>query len=343
MRKKAKISDIARESGVSISTVSLVLNNKPGASQETRTRVLEVAQELEYPIKPGAAMGRSNRLTTIGMMVKKDPDLPPAANPFYSKVMMGIEESCRKNGIDLLFSTLPVDELNRPIGVPPLLSNEMVDGLLMVGTCMVDSLDSLPNKRRLPIVLVDGYSDTESYDAVVSDNFRAAYQAVEYLIKKGHRSIGLVGSDVNCYTSLKERRNGYLRALKENDLNDAYIANFNLNKTKGFQETITLLTENPQITALFCVNDEVGCNAIRAAQCMGKNVPEDISIIGYDDTYLAANCLPTLSTMHVDTTAMGRAAVHLLSLRLGNPESARMTLTIHPSLVMRESVGAPRN
>jgi LacI family transcriptional regulator len=338
MKEKIKISDIARKSGVSVSTVSLALNNKAGVSQETRLRVLEVAQEFEYPIKSAASQVKMNDLTTIGMLVKTDPDITPMANPFYSKVLMGIEDSCRRDGINLLFATLPVDENNRPVEVPQMLNNEMVDGLLLVGICMDETISNASAKRKLPIVLVDGYATTENYDSVISDNFRAAYQAVELLIENGHRHIGLMGSDAVCYPSLKDRRNGYLRALKEKGITRTYISNFNINKSKGYQETINLIKENPQITGLFCVNDDVGSTAVRAIQDLGKHVPDDISVIGFDDTYLAANTHPTLTTMHVDTTAMGRAAVQLLSLRLANPDSARMTLTIHPTLVKRESV-----
>jgi len=338
MKRKVKISDIARQSGVSLSTVSLALNNKPGVSQETRSRVLEAAAALEYPIKPAVTVGKSYRLTTIGMVVKIDPDIPPQANPFYSKVIVGIEDACRRKGINLLFATLPVDENNCPVEVPQLLYNNIVDGLLMVGTFVDETITSMSGVQVPPIVLVDGYSNTESYDTVISDNFRAAYQVVHYLIDKRHRHIGLVGSDENCFPSLKDRRNGYLRALKESEIGEVYIANFNINKSHGFQETISLLKEYPIITALFCVNDDVGSAAIKAVQDLGKRVPEDISIIGYDDTYIAANTHPALTTMHVDTVAMGRAAVHLLSLRLENPEAARMTLTIHPTLLERQSV-----
>jgi len=213
-----------------------------------------------------------------------------------------------------------------------------VDGLLMVGTFVDETITSISGKRTPPIVLVDGYSNTESFDSVISDNFRAAYQAVDYLIEKGHRHIGLIGGEECCYPSLKERRNGYLRAMKENGLTEIYIANFNINRSKGYEETISLLKEYPHLSALFCINDDVGSAAIRAVQTLGKRVPADISIIGYDDTYIAANTHPALTTMHVDTIAMGRAAVHLLSLRILNPESARMTLTIHTTLIERESV-----
>lgn len=345
MDEKVKISDIARKSGVSTATVSLALNNKSGVSQETRLRVLKIAEQLDYPIKPATIAGKSNRLTTLGMVVKTDhiPISPQAhANPFYSKIMVGIEDVCRRNGINLLFATLPVDENNHPVEVPNLLYNDRMDGLLMVGTFVDETILSISGKHTPRIVLVDGYSNTESYDAVVSDNFHAAYQAVEYLIQKGHRHIGLVGSEMNGYPSLQERRNGYFRALKANEITDIYIANFNINTTHGYDETICLLKEHPQITALFCVNDEIGFAAIRAVQDQGRRVPEDISIVGYDDTYIAANARPALTTMHVDTVAMGRAAVHLLSLRLDNPESARITVTIHPTLVERQSVVAAR-
>ena len=343
MSKKVTINDIAQKTGVSISTVSLVLNNKPGVSQETRSAVLDAAGVLGYEMKSASGLAYGARLTTVGMVVKIDPDIIPQANPFYSKVMVGIEDACRRKGINLLFATLPVDENNRPLEIPHMLRENLVDGLMMVGTFIDESFNAFYGNHRLPIVLVDGYSSRFRYDMVVSDNFHAAYQAVEYLIQKGHRQIGLVGSDANCYPSLMDRRNGYLRALKDHELVEIYIANLNINKSHGYEETISLMKEHPHITALFCVNDDIGSSAIKAAQTLGKRVPADISVIGYDDTYIAANTHPPLTTMHVDTIAMGRAAVDLLFLRIENPESALMTLTIHSTLVERESVGIARS
>jgi LacI family transcriptional regulator len=343
MSRKVNIRDIAQLCGVSMATVSLALNNKPGVSQSTRARILEIAGELGYPASPSPTQAKDRQLTTVGMVIKTDPDIIPQANPFYSKIIVGIEDVCRRDGINLLFSTLPVDKDNRPVEVPQLLFNESVDGLLLVGTFVDKTITSISSRRMPPIVLVDGYSDTESFDTVVSDNFRAAYQAVTYLIERGHRHIGLVGSEPNCYPSLKERRNGYLRALKDNQINHTYSADFNIINSHGYEETILLLQEHPEITALFCINDDVGSAAIRAVQDQGRCVPEDISIIGYDDTYIAVNTRPALTTMHVDTLAMGRAAVRLLSLRMDNPESARMTLTIHATLVERESTGVAQS
>jgi len=339
MPEKTTINDIAEQSGVSIATVSLVMNGKPGVSDQTRNRVMDVAANLGYPIKilsPSQAT-----LSSVGMIVKSESSLSPQENPFYSKIIGGIEEACRRNEISLLFARLPVDENNHPTEIPNMLFNSDVDGLLMVGAFVDATVTSISNKKLPPIVLVDGYSDTDSFDTVVSDNFQASYDAVEYLIRKGHQHIAMVGGQEESYPSLKQRRNGYLRAIKENGLSKTYLAEFNINHTKGFEETTRLLEQHPEITAIFGINDEIAVNAMHAVRALGLRIPEDISIIGYDDTYLAVNTSPMLTTMRVDTVAMGRAAVHLLQLRIETPATARMTLTIHPELIERNSVACP--
>jgi len=339
MTNKITISTIAAECDVSPTTVSLVLNEKPGVSDETRARVLSAARRLGY-IPLVTEPKKRARLGTVGMIVKTEPGMLPSSNPFYSQIIAGVDDACRDMGINLLFAMLPVNRHNQPVDKPPLLENSAVDGLLLVGTFIDQTIYDMMGQRPLPTILVDGYSDTESYDMVVSDNFRAAYQAVEYLIHKGHRHIGLVGSEPDCYPSLNERRNGYLRALKENGLTATYIANFNVNRSQGETETAQLLTDHPQITAVFCVNDNMAVGALRAARQLGWAVPDDLSIMGYDDTYLATTVSPPLTTMRVDTLAMGRAAVHLLALRLEKPDAARLTFVVHPELVERESTRA---
>ncbi|WP_322794565.1 LacI family DNA-binding transcriptional regulator [Bellilinea sp.] len=339
MTKKVKITEIAHRAGVSISTVSLVLNNRPGVARDTRERVLSVAASLGYSPPHSFTDATQSRLSTLRMLVKLDPGQAPQANPFYSKVIVGIEDACRRKGINLLFASLPVDENNHPLQPPgQSVTNGNADGLLLVGIYASEAfLDGL-TQYPAPVVLVDGYAARDHYDAVVSDNFHAAYQAIEYLLEKGHRHIGLIGGDEHCYPSLLDRRNGYLRALKEHGISHTYLASFNITRTKGFDETAALLRNHPQITALFCINDEIASTAIRAAQSVGRRVPDDLSVVGYDDTYIATNTHPALTTLHVDTVAMGRAAVELLELRRLNPDSARMTLLIHPYLVERESV-----
>jgi LacI family transcriptional regulator len=341
MKLKTRISDIAARCEVSPATVSLVLNGKPGVSDETRQRVLDAAADLHYPLPTPETPASASNLGTVGMVVKIDLDRPPQANPFYSKVMLGIEEACRRAGINLMFSTVPVDGENRPAETPALLHNPAIDGLLLVGVNVDENLALSVRSRGCPLVLVDAYSSSESLDSVISDNYRAAYQAAAYLLARGHRHIGMAGGEPGCFPSILERRAGYTRALKDGGVNEVFSADFNVNRTNGQAEIQTLIREHSQITALFCINDEIASAAVRTALEMGLRVPDDLSIIGYDDTYLASVSHPPITTMRVDTVSLGRAAVHLLSLRAGHPDSARMTLTIHPSLVERESVARP--
>jgi DNA-binding LacI/PurR family transcriptional regulator len=337
MSGKVTINTIAEACKVSPTTVSLVLNDKPGISSETREVVLGVARDLGY-IPSSHTVGRLNqRLSTVGMVVKTEPGLIPLSNPFYSQIIAGVDDTCRDMGISLLFGMLPVNRHNQPVNVPPILENSQVEGLLMVGTFIDETVYAIAGDRSLPIVLVDGYSDTNSYDMVVSDNYQASYQAVQHLIKNGHRHIGLIGGEPGCYPSIAERRKGYRDALEDKGITHSYTADFNINRSQGETETALLLADNPQITALFCVNDNVALGAIRAAQKLNKRVPDHISIVGYDDTYLATTVSPHLTTVHVDTLAMGRAAVHLLSMRLEKPDAARLTVTIHSELIERES------
>jgi LacI family transcriptional regulator len=167
-------------------------------------------QNIELSPVPGTPPTRLNKL---GMVVKTEAGLPPRANPFYSHVIAGIEDACHRNQINLMFATLPVDEYNRPMEVPQILTEQEADGFMMVGAFVGETITSMAGKAPRPIVLVDAYSNTANFDGVVSDNYQASYQAVEYLICRGHRHIGLVGGEPTSYPSLKQRRGGYSRAL----------------------------------------------------------------------------------------------------------------------------------
>jgi len=342
MSVKVTISQIAEKCGVSVSTVSLALHNKPGVSDEMRAKIKSAAKKAGYAIKTATPSVHHERLNTLGMLVKTEPDLLPPSNPFYSRVIAGVDEACKALGLNLLFSMLPVDEHNRPQKLPPFIKDNMVDGFLMVGTFLDETISTILEEWTVPIVLVDGYSDTERYDMVVSDNFGASYQAVEYLVNKGNKHIAMIGGEPDCYPSLRDRRHGYTRALKEYGVENLYYANFNITKSRGEEEIAELLKNNPQITALFAINDNVAVSAIQTIQKMGLRVPEDISVVGYDDTILATAVTPKLTTMQVDTIAMGQGAAHLVSLRMHRPDAKRVTLVVHPTLIERDSVSGQR-
>lgn len=342
MSKTVVLADIARKSKVSLSTVSLVLRAKPGIRPETRSRVLAAARVLGYrPPQRTASkpfIHTHGKLHSLGLLVKSEPELTPQANPFYSQVLAGIEDACRQVKTNLLYATLLVDDNNLPVEMPRLLSEGHVDGLLLVGAFADETLMHIFGRNALPVVLVDAYASTDQYDAVLSDNLGGACAAVRYLIENGNKHIGLVGGHAGAYPSLRERREGYLQALRDGGLLPGYIAD--CSTARAGEAAAALLTQHPQITALFGCNDVIAISAMRAAQSLGRCVPDDLAIVGFDDIDLAQHVSPPLTTMHVDKVGMGRLAVQMLANRLQFPESERVTSVIRPRLVERDSACA---
>lgn len=339
MANQVTLRDIAEESGFSIAAVSLALRHKPGVSDATREHILEVAETLGYPLNGPEEIASSEVLRNLGLIVKSEPEIPPRANPFYSRILAGIEDVCRQEEINLLYAKILVDSNNRPVQIPRLLSYKKLEALLIVGAFVDGAVASqIEGQLRIPVVLVDAYAIYDEYDVVVSDNFAGAYTAVKYLIDKGHRHIGMLGGCQSSYPSLRERRRGYEQALVNCDIPHSYLTDCSLNPDEAFKATQELLEAYPQITAIFGCNDEVSIAAIQAAQTMGRKVPEQLSIIGYDDIDFSRYVTPPLTTMRVDKVMMGREAVRLLLWRLQHPDAARMTITVHSPLVERSSV-----
>jgi len=336
---RVTMADVAEQSSVSLSTVSLVLRDKPGVGSETRQRVLDVARELGYIPKNPLASYISN-LTSIGLILKAEPERVPQANQFYSHVLAGIEESCRKRQINLLYATMTVDQDSNLLELPRLLTDgNAVDGLLLVGAFLNDTLAQVVERHSTPVALVDAYAISDVYDAVISDNFKGAYQAVTYLIERGHRYIGLVGSHPKAYPSIQERQSGYIQALQDNSISGRYLVQSHLIDTNDVAEaTKDLLRRNPQITAIFGVNDESALTVIDVAQNLGRRVPDDLSVVGFDNIDLADCVTPSLTTMHVDKVGMGRLAVHLLINRVNHPEASPVTAVVRSGLIERDSV-----
>lgn len=341
-RGKVTMADIARESGVSLSTVSLVLNDKPGLPRETRNKVLEMARRLGYELRtPAPVISKPASLETIGVLVKRSQgdSTVPSSNIFFSHVIAGIEAGCRQEDILLLYSTLPVDESNHTVEIPRLVTDTRINGLILVGSFIDEQLNAALRQLSIPIVLLDAYSSAGEYDSVIIDNVEGAYNAVSYLIGKGHRHIAFVGSYPDSRISFRYRREGYQQALTDHGIPIAYYADCpHNNREMIIEATCKLLTENPQVTAIFGCNDEVSIIAIHGVLEVGKRVPDDISVIGFDNVAGAQNCIPPLTTMHVDKVGMGRLAVQLMINRADSLDQGHVSMRVHTRLVERQSV-----
>lgn len=329
------LADVAQASGCSLATVSLALRNKPGVSLETRKRILDIAADLGYVVRSA-----ETPVQTVGLLIKSEPESLQRGGPFYAYVLAGIEEICRRHQINLLYGTLLVDASNRALETPPLLFNDSLDGLLLVGVRLDETLGATLARLRTPFVLVDAYSEALKVDSVLSNNYRAAYTAVEYLWQLGHRHIALVGGGPASFPSIAERYRGYQQALLDHGMTETYAADCELRSDAALEAARSLLLSHPEITAIFGCNDEMAIATMQAARELGVAVPQRLSVIGFDDIELAQHVIPALTTLHVDKVLMGQMAMQLLLWRLENLDATRVTTLIDAPLVERQSVAA---
>lgn len=338
MTQRVTMEDIARRAGVSLATVSLVLREKPGINEETRRRVFDAAQALGYQKRPFLTLSSAPQLQQVGVLMKVRAEDTPYSNPFYGPILASVETACRKRQINLLVAGVPVDVDNHAEELPRMLVEDQPDAIILVGAFVDHTINQLLQRPGKPVVLVDAYSQDGSYDAVVSDNFRGAYQAVSHLVAAGHRHIALVGTRPDAYPSIAERRRGYEQALRDHAIEERYFADAHLVNAEVAEATVALLQRFPHITALFCANDMAAIEALATARALGRRLPEELSVIGFDDIETAAHVTPALTTMRVDKVAMGRLAVQLLLHRLEVPSGSPVTAVLRPTLIERQSV-----
>lgn len=343
MSQKVTLEEIAQRSEASLSTVSLVLRNKPGVGAKTRERVLAVAKELGYQQREPLPVKRERGALNIGLVLRarsrsRDVQLP-VVNPFYSWVLTGIEAATRQQRYNLLYATVPVDDDNRPLALPRHLLDQALDGLLLVGSFTDETVAELVGKRATPVVLVDAPARAHRYDAVASDNQGGAYAAVSYLIRQGHRAIALVDRQPPADANFNQRGAGYHQALREHGLAPYVPATGRAIGEHEVAGVVTaLLRQHPEISAIFGINDAFAIATIRAAPALGRRVPDNLSVIGFDDIELSAQLAPALTTMAVDKVSMGRLAIQLLRHRLAWPDAATALTVLQPRLIERQSV-----
>jgi LacI family transcriptional regulator len=338
MPDRPKLQDVADLAGVSIGTASHALNNKAIVSAATRERVLQAATQLGYqlPVRPISSLNKNT--STIGILIKRHTKQDNPIDPFYSAILNGVEQACQRHHLGLMYASIEVDNESHAPKWPPLWYDQKVDGWLILGVILEDSLPP-PNDSVSPtIILVDAYSPQPVYDVITIDNLHGAYTAVSHLIELGHRHIGLIGSWTNAYSGINHRREGYLQALANHGITQTYIEDGRLNSFSGYDTARKLLERSPEITAIFACNDDSAMGVMRAAHEMGRRIPDNLSVIGFDNLKLASETIPPLTTMNVDKLLMGELAVQQLIHRKQHPDRIPITILVRTELIVRQSV-----
>ncbi len=222
--------------------------------------------------------------------------------------------------------------------LPDTIKRTKLDGLVGIGLNLNKDLTEELRQLNCPVVLVDGYSYGNRFDSICINNTEGAYQAVSYLIENGHRYIGLIGCCEGTFPSLLERRQGYLQALRDHNLKESFIIDGLIFRKEAYQATDVLLNKFPQVTAIFACNDNAAIGAINCARHLNLRIPQDISIIGFDDIAYSQDLLPPLSTMFVDKLLLGKIAIQQLLFRAHNLKKPVICSLIQVNLVERKSV-----
>lgn len=334
---RPKLKDVADLANVSIGTASQALNNKSSVLPETRARVLQAARELGYEL-PIRTTTNDKGLSTLGVLVRIHNAQDVPLDPFYGAVLSGAEQECKRQNISLMYSSLPVDDLLNVVDWPPLFSDQQVDGWLIMGALSQKTVLELDQYLQQPVVFIDTYAPDSDFDVIVTDILAGVYDAVTYLINRGHRRIGLLSSTPDRYPSMREWQQGYLNALADHGIEEIYIEESLLHRPHVYEAALRLLKRAPEISAVFACNDEMAVAAMRAAHDLGLHIPDDLSIVGFGDLALASEIIPPLTTIFVDKMLMGALGVRQLLDRSENPERVPFTIRLGTQLVERQSV-----
>ncbi len=324
------IKDVANESGVAISTVSNVLNNVEVVSEETRKKVLEAVEKLNYVPNMNARFLKSPKKNTIGLF------LPSIQGDYYKMLMQAVHLQCRMRGYLL---NIYVSNENTSEEIYGMIISSGVEGAIVLNERLNDNYIERIAQKKLPIVFIDREYTGDRMSSVVIDNVQGAVLAMEYLIKQGHRRIGYIHGVENSDDTA--RFDAYTGIMEKYGLipDESIILRGYFEEVVAYSEMRVLLLKGVQLPdAFFCANDEMAWGCIRALTEAGVKVPDQISIMGFDDNTLAPFYTPSITTIHSPVTELGNASALELIRLLQSPEPAQGTLQkLSPGLVIRDS------
>lgn len=329
----SSLTDVARRAKVSIATVSRVINNSDKVVAETRAAVQKAMDELGYQPNRVARRLRQKggRRHLLGLI------LPDIQNPFFAEVARGVEDVAYANQFAVLLCNSD-ENLKKEAFYLDVMRAESVDGVILPPIAVQDSAVQKLADTGMPIVSVDRSLNSTSIDTVEVDNFQGAYEAVEHLIKLGHRRIGLIAGRPNLSTS-RDRRRGYEEALVANRLTvrSEYVVVGDNKQNSGHALADQLLSQTARPTALFVSNNLMAVGALEAIHKRKLRVPEDVALIGFDDLPWAEALDPPLTVVRQPAYEVGRAACEMLLKRLGDPNLPAAWLRLRPKLILRKS------
>ncbi|MDN2482758.1 HTH-type transcriptional repressor PurR [Vibrio agarivorans] len=329
----ATIKDVARLAGVSTTTVSHVINKTRFVAEATQEKVNKAVKELNYAPSAVARSLKCNTTRTIGMLVTQ------STNLFFSEVIDGVESYCYRQGYTLILcNTGGIYEKQRDY--IRMLAEKRVDGILVMCSDLTEELSEMLNGHPdIPKVIMDWGPETSQADKIIDNSEEGGYLATKYLIDNGHKNIACLSGHFE-KAACKERINGFRRAMGEAKLNvvEDWIleGNFECDTAVLAADKIAAMDEKP--TAVFCFNDTMALGLMSRLQENGIRIPDDMSVIGYDNIELAEYFSPPLTTVHQPKRRVGKNAFEILLERIKDKEHDKRVFEMHPEIVERLTV-----
>ncbi|MED1441385.1 LacI family DNA-binding transcriptional regulator [Aeribacillus composti] len=333
-----RISDVAKMANVSTATVSRVLSNSGNVKKETAEKVLEAIKKLNY--QPNLLARQLRRLETKTVLVV----VPDITNTFFSKILRGIEQVAIENDYEVLLGDTG-NSLEREKGYLDILRQKKADGMILL-TARLESHLLEEISREFPVVLACEYLEGSDIPTVSIDNISSARKATEYLISLGHKRIGFLSGPMDVILS-RDRLKGFKQGMMQHDIaiepNLIQEGDFSFESGFNLMTKLLALTEPP--TAVFASSDEMAIGAIKAIKAKGLKVPDDISIVGFDDIKFASIFEPALTTVSQPMFEIGKKAMELLIKLMNGSEIERRQYILEDQLVIRDSCSKklPRN
>lgn len=330
-KRSVTIIDVAERAGVSVSTVSRVLNNKDDVATETSARVRQVIDNLGYASSLAARSMRSRRKNLIGLVV------PDIGFPYSIEIMKGINRAIVESTFDLLVYTTgdirKIGTASHEQHYVSILSNSMTDGVIIVASAAANFVSDAP------IVSVDPHGDDPDYPYVQATNYQGALDAMEYLLQLGHRDIAFVTGRPEIGSG-ESRLAGYRDALAGAgiEVNDAYVAQGDFTTETGYKRALELLSLESPPTAIFAANDQSAIGVFQAAEELRVRIPEDLSVVGFDN--IAEAKYLGLTTVDQSLAEMGYVAVQMLIELVDHETLEQQVYKMPTSLVRRSSCRA---
>lgn len=330
------IKDVAKTANVSIATVSLVIHNHERISEGTRIKVNNVIKKLNYHPSRSARGLVSQKTGNIGFILTEDHFL--RSEPFYTRIFLGTEFAARQNEFYILLTTIPSD-FKITDKLPRFILERNIDGLIIAGKIPEDLVKSLEN-YSLPIIFVDYYSSPSNYSVVLIDNISGGIEAAKHLIDYGHRNIAFIGGDIH-HPSIRDRFQGYKMALEEAGLHyDS--TNYVIDEKKparenGYNAAKKLFNQNKNITGIFACNDAMAIGVMQYLKENNFKIPDDVSLIGFDNVEADLSLDPALSTISVAKTEMGIEAINLMNEILKENKKTNKKVLVPVELISRQS------